>query len=259
MEPSDKLEAVIEGFVADLSDLTRRVAIDAVRSALTMFPDARHAASDFRSRIPTPRKATSTPTVQPTPILSGSMADVSATVAAITPSPLKTFDRAAKTSARGGGSKINVAGPSGKPAKRVAFHPGLIVVPTRDGLPEGGTKAPAIGLDKATGVPAPSPTRSPVERPNRQEQVLEAIRTLVRPTPGEIANHCGLPVMAIHGLLRSSALSSQVAKTATARGIEYSLVSPGDGRPFKRSRSNPQPPPALSSAANAESTPPAGA
>ena len=254
MEPSATVEAVIEAFVADLSNLTRRVAVDAARCALAAFPSPRCVARDSRRKALAPRELTSMPTAQPTPVLAGRMADVPETEAALAPSPAEIAEQAARAAPH-----ADASGTSTKPAKRVAFHPGLIVVPTRDGLPEGGTKAAARGLEKLPEARVPRPTPSPVERPNRQEQVLEAIRTLVRPTPGEIANHCGLPVIAIHGLLRSSALSSQVAKTATARGIEYALVSPGDGRPFKRRRSNPQPPPALSSAANAESTPPAGA
>jgi hypothetical protein len=73
--------------------------------------------------------------------------------------------------------------------------------------------------------------------------VLEAIRALVRPTAGEIAKHCSLPVIAVHGVLRALILSNQVAKTDAARGNEYSLVSSGQVRPFKRPKSDAPPAP----------------
>jgi hypothetical protein len=64
--------------------------------------------------------------------------------------------------------------------------------------------------------------------------VLDAVRSLVRVTAGEIARHTALPNGTVYVLLRSLVARGRVAKTATARGVEYSLVSSGGILPFKR-------------------------
>jgi hypothetical protein len=66
--------------------------------------------------------------------------------------------------------------------------------------------------------------------------VLEAVRALVRGTATEIAARSGLPNGSVYVVLRSLVARGKVARAETARGIEYSLVSSGGIRPFKRVR-----------------------
>jgi hypothetical protein len=56
----------------------------------------------------------------------------------------------------------------------------------------------------------------------------------VRATAGEVATHSGQPNGSVSVALRALVARVQVARTETARGVEYSLVSPGDVKPFKR-------------------------
>ena len=72
--------------------------------------------------------------------------------------------------------------------------------------------------------------------PERDGMGLSAVRTLVRPTAGEVAEHCQLAVHLVHASLRALVTGGQIAKTETARGQEYALVSPGAVRPFKRTK-----------------------
>ena len=69
--------------------------------------------------------------------------------------------------------------------------------------------------------------------------VLSAVRTLVRPTAAEIADHCRFAAHLVHASLRALVTAGQIAKTETARGQEYALVSPGAVRPFKRRKTGP--------------------
>lgn len=64
--------------------------------------------------------------------------------------------------------------------------------------------------------------------------MLAAVRALVRATAGEVAAHSGQPNGSVSGSLRALVARGQVARTETVRGIEYSLTSPGEVRPFKR-------------------------
>ena len=68
--------------------------------------------------------------------------------------------------------------------------------------------------------------------------MLDAVRSLVRATAGEIAARCGRPNGSVYVALRALVTRSQIARTETARGIEYSLVSPGGVRSFKRARAS---------------------
>lgn len=70
----------------------------------------------------------------------------------------------------------------------------------------------------------------------REALMLESVRTLVRATAGEIAQHGGLPSGTAYVALKQLIANGRVAKIETSRGMEYSLVSTGAVRPFKRSR-----------------------
>jgi hypothetical protein len=70
----------------------------------------------------------------------------------------------------------------------------------------------------------------------REAAVLNAARALVRATASEIAGRCGQPNGSVAVALRSLVARGQVVKAETTRGLEYSLVSPGGARPFKRAK-----------------------
>src|SRR5262249_38282429 len=72
--------------------------------------------------------------------------------------------------------------------------------------------------------------------PAREALVLDALRSLVRATAREIAQHTGLPNGTANVLLRSLVAAKRVAKTDTLRGVEYSLMSNGSIQPFKRAK-----------------------
>jgi len=83
----------------------------------------------------------------------------------------------------------------------------------------------------------PASQRRPVQgAAEREALMLESVRTLVRATAGEIAQHGGLPSGTAYVVLKQLITNGRVAKTETARGVEYSLVSTGAIRPFKRAR-----------------------
>ena len=83
----------------------------------------------------------------------------------------------------------------------------------------------------------PASQRRPVHgAAEREALMLESVRTLVRATAGEIAQHGGLPSGTAYVVLKQLITNGRVAKTETARGVEYSLVSTGAIRPFKRAR-----------------------
>jgi hypothetical protein len=91
-----------------------------------------------------------------------------------------------------------------------------------------------------TGGTSPSPANSPSETvtpaPEREALVLDAVRALVRATASEVAGRSGQPNGSVGVALRALVARGQVAKTRTARGVEYSLVSTGSIQPFKRTR-----------------------
>ncbi len=82
-----------------------------------------------------------------------------------------------------------------------------------------------------------SPRQAATELTDRAATVLDAVRQLVRGTAAEIALHCGLPNGTVYVVLRALLTKGSIAKTDTARGVEYSLVSSGGIRPFKRVKS----------------------
>ncbi|MDC0676168.1 helix-turn-helix domain-containing protein [Sorangium atrum] len=69
---------------------------------------------------------------------------------------------------------------------------------------------------------------------DREAVVLETVRSLVRGTATEIATRSGLPNGSVYVALRALVARGRVARAGTARGAEYSLVSSGGIRPFKR-------------------------
>jgi hypothetical protein len=80
--------------------------------------------------------------------------------------------------------------------------------------------------------PAPAPAPPPVEpaaaEPSSQSPrdalVLEAVRSLGRGTAGEIARRGGLPNGTAYVVLRSLVARGQVARSDTARGVEYRVA-----------------------------------
>ncbi|WP_437947550.1 helix-turn-helix domain-containing protein [Sorangium sp. So ce296] len=113
---------------------------------------------------------------------------------------------------------------------------------TRSGAPSASTTAapatkrivaPASGADRTTAGVLAATGASTSER---EAVVLETVRSLVRGTATEIATRSGLPNGSVYVALRALMARGRVARAETARGFEYSLVSPGEIRPFKRVR-----------------------
>lgn len=118
-------------------------------------------------------------------------------------------------------------------------HPRMIVVPS--GQSSATYKAPSPTFQSVSttmeSVVEPASQRRPVQGAAEREAImLESVRTLVRATAGEIAQHGGLPSGTAYVVLKQLITNGRVAKTETARGVEYSLVSTGAIRPFKRAR-----------------------
>jgi hypothetical protein len=122
-------------------------------------------------------------------------------------------------------------------------HPRMIVVPT--GQSSATYKPPSATLPSSLSsvggsmesAVEPASQRRPVQgAAEREALMLESVRTLVRATAGEIAQHGGLPSGTAYVVLKQLITNGRVAKTETARGVEYSLVSTGAIRPFKRAR-----------------------
>lgn len=83
-------------------------------------------------------------------------------------------------------------------------------------------------------IMAETMTEAVVSTSDREAVVLETARCLVRGTAAEIAARSGLPNGSVYVALRALVARGRVARAETARGIEYSLVSSGEIRPFKR-------------------------
>jgi hypothetical protein len=121
-------------------------------------------------------------------------------------------------------------------------HPRMIVVPAGQSTatykpPTPSTQLDLIGLESPVTPTEPVSQRRPVQgAAEREALMLESVRTLVRATAGEIAQHGGLPSGTAYVVLKQLISNGRVAKTETARGVEYSLVSTGAVRPFKRAR-----------------------
>ncbi|WP_441286177.1 helix-turn-helix domain-containing protein [Sorangium sp. KYC3313] len=90
---------------------------------------------------------------------------------------------------------------------------------------------PASGADRTT---AGTMTATGASTSDREAVVLETVRSLVRGTATEIATRSGLPNGSVYVALRALVARGRVARAGTARGAEYSLVSSGGIRPFKR-------------------------
>jgi hypothetical protein len=140
----------------------------------------------------------------------------------------------------------NVAKPEPEPTLRPRVrHPRMIVVPAGQSAatykpPSPSLPSPSLPSD-AGGIESsaePASQRRLVQgAAEREALMLESVRTLVRATAGEIAQHGGLPSGTAYVALKQLIANGRVAKMETARGMEYSLVSTGAVRPFKRSRS----------------------
>ena len=113
----------------------------------------------------------------------------------------------------------------------------MIVVPSGQSPATYNPPSPSTTLGSTESVSEPVSQRRPVQgAAEREALMLESVRTLVRATAGEIAQHGGLPSGTAYVVLKQLIANGRVAKTETARGVEYSLVSTGAVRPFKRAR-----------------------
>jgi hypothetical protein len=235
MDTSKAVEDLIDRLVADLAPLVRRVALDAMKSALTGCPPVPKVFSSGSTTsnpsvgmtavgLPKPKEGVPPPTVQAVP-------PSKPTVAAEPPvaPPAHPASTALPTRATPGTAKATDGAPAAPP-RRLARHPRLIAVPAQDATPAKIREAVEDAQVPGVGGAAPP------DGPDREEMVLSAVRALVRPTASEVAGHCRLGTPVVHAALRALVASGQIARTETARGQEYALVSPGAVRPFKRSR-----------------------
>ncbi len=118
-------------------------------------------------------------------------------------------------------------------------HPRMIVVPAGQSAATYKPPTPSLQSDAASieSSAEPASQRRLVQgAAEREALMLESVRTLVRATAGEIAQHGGLPSGTAYVALKQLIANGRVAKIETARGMEYSLVSTGAVRPFKRAR-----------------------
>jgi hypothetical protein len=146
----------------------------------------------------------------------------------------------------------NVAKPEPEPEPTLrprVRHPRMIVVPAGQSAatykpPSPSFSSPSFsspsfqsdsGAIESSAEPA-SQRRLVQGAAEREALMLESVRTLVRATAGEIAQHGGLPSGTAYVALKQLIANGRVAKIETSRGMEYSLVSTGAVRPFKRSR-----------------------
>jgi sugar-specific transcriptional regulator TrmB len=87
-----------------------------------------------------------------------------------------------------------------------------------------------------TETTATTSSTSVAPAPEREVLVLEAVRVLVRATASEVAERSGQPNGSVGVALRALVARGVVAKARTGRGTEYSMVSTGSVRPFKRAK-----------------------
>ncbi|WP_437301096.1 helix-turn-helix domain-containing protein [Sorangium sp. So ce426] len=219
MNASDAIKERVDRFVKDILSLVERVQDEhraaAHRTVTTMLADlGRPAANASSERRPKPRKqpahakrSVAKPTrsvAKPT----RSVAKPTRSVAKPTRSVAKPTRSVAKQGALSGASSSSTTAPS-----------------TRT------TSAPASGADRTT---AGTTTATGASTSDREAVVLETVRALVRGTATEIATRSGLPNGSVYVTLRALVARGRVARAGTARGAEYSLVSSGGIRPFKR-------------------------
>jgi hypothetical protein len=229
MSTSNAIEKLVERFVSDLVGYLheeegnrREAALAIVMSMLakTSVPSS--------ARAPEPRKP-----ARGAAIWSRQRRQPSAEAKA----PEVTKERPEEASE--GASQGEVALPSPRPRMR---HPRMIVVPAGQSTatykpPTPSSQLDLTGMESTPTAAEPASQRRPVQgAAEREALMLESVRTLVRATAGEIAQHGGLPSGTAYVVLKQLISNGRVAKTETARGVEYSLVSTGAVRPFKRAR-----------------------
>jgi hypothetical protein len=142
-------------------------------------------------------------------------------------------ERATSVHRRGATSGKSQPVPAKRPTRGTrsrVLRPSTTAAPARKKAPATSPVSASIPADRtaeATIEPVPSSG-------GRETVVLEAVRALVRGTAAEIAKHGGLPNGSVYVVLRSLVARGKVARAETPRGVEYSLVSSGKIRPFKR-------------------------
>jgi hypothetical protein len=114
------------------------------------------------------------------------------------------------------------------PAAPAATVAPAATAPRKRGRPKK-VVAPAPANARAA-EPPPAPVTIPSastgagrEATDREALVLDAVRSLVRATAGEVAERCGQPNGSVYVALRALVAHGQVARTKTAKGVEYSL------------------------------------
>jgi hypothetical protein len=238
MSTSNAIENLVERFVADLVGYLHQVEEERRAAALSIVMSMLASSSSHSQAVTVraPRKVG-----RPAAVWSRKRRDASA--------PEPAVETKATTTTTTTTTSTNEApAPVLRPRVR---HPRMIVVPSGHSPATYNPPSPSTTLAATESTAEPVSQRRPVQgAAEREALMLESVRTLVRATAGEIAQHGGLPSGAAYVVLKQLITNGRVAKTETARGMEYSLVSTGAVRPFKRARGG-----AAESAAAAEQAP----
>ena len=128
-------------------------------------------------------------------------------------------------------SRKSVAAPGASTRHAAPSRPSSALTPAEPATSS--VPTPPSGADPIT---AGTVTETAASTSEREAVVLETVRALVRGTATEIATRSGLPNGSVYVALRALVTRGRVARAETARGVEYSLVSTGEIRPFKRVR-----------------------
>jgi hypothetical protein len=224
MSTSNAIENLVERFVEDLVGFLREEEGDRRAQALAIVTSMLGRASQQASAPP-----------PPAPLRSAPKPNRSAAIwsrqrrqpSAVEPVRETTTENVVKEAPE----------PTVRPRMR---HPRMIVVPAGQSAATYKPPTPAPPIVDTAAIESstePASQRRLVQgAAEREALMLESVRTLVRATAGEIAQHGGLPSGTAYVVLKQLIANGRVAKIETSRGMEYSLVSTGAVRPFKRSR-----------------------
>jgi len=241
MSTERAIEDLVHRFVDDILNIVHQVQEDARTSTLRALRG--HAPVASPSLLPLARRATRAKAPPPKPAPRPAPAPAPARGReAPRPRPAPPALRAAAPAPQ--------RAPSRRPAPAPSAAPASVSAPPR-------ARARRSPLPKRASAPPPAPTgpdatlvetalssERPPEQPVpvREAAVLDAVRFLVRASAGEIANRCGLPNGTVYVVLRSLMADGRVARTETATGSEYSLISAGGIHPFRRQSTAPPAP-----------------
>jgi len=220
MSSSNPIDDLVGRFVADILDILDRARAEALAVALRTLGAPQPARAARRPKAgaapanTAPKPAATGRTARRPPPGPGQSSTPSATRRHAGPTPAP----AAPVAPRGGPT----------PQAAPAAAPGRTTARVR---PQAAPPPAAPPQTASAGAASPE-----AQDTGREALVVEAVRSLVRATASEVAQRTGLPNGSVYVLLRALVGAGRVAKTDSMRGVEYSLVSSGSVRPFRRTR-----------------------